>query len=255
MSETEMSSKILSHRPIHYDTDDIQYRVRESPRAKHVHLKLNWHGGLEVVVPKGFDQRGISAVIAEKRLWIERTRQRITGRLKDLPAEHFESCPSSIRLRAIDKVYGVRYICSDNALLRTTESDSELVVSGAVGDSKVCVRGLHRWLRNKAIETLLPRLQDTSENLKLPYEKSIVRGQKTRWGSCSSNRVISLNYKLLFLPPELVHYLFVHELCHTRHLNHSTRYWELVARKLPDYAPFDAALRESWRYVPAWAVN
>ncbi len=255
MAETEMSSKILTHRPLHFDCDDIQYRVRESPRAKHVHLQLDWHGGLEVVVPKGFDPRRISAVIAEKRPWIVRTRQRIAGRLKALPAEHFESRPSSIQLRAIDKAYGVRYLHSTKASIRTTESDSALVVSGAVADSKACVRGLHRWLRHKAIETLLPWLRDISKDLELPYENSIVRGQKTRWGSCSSKRVISLNYKLLFLPPELVHYLFVHELCHTRHLNHSARYWGLVARKLPDYAPLDAALRDSWRYVPAWAVS
>jgi hypothetical protein len=136
-----------------------------------------------------------------------------------------------------------------------TESNSALIVTGTVTDTETCVQGLHRWLRSKANETLLPWLRVTSEDLGLPYKKSIVRGQKTRWGSCSAKRVISLNYKLLFLPPELVHYLFVHELCHTRYLNHSARYWALVARKLPEYARLDAALKDSWRYVPAWAVS
>jgi len=250
-----MSSKILNNRPIRSSVDDIQYHVRESSRARHVHLKLTWHGGLEVVVPEGYDRRRIPAVIGEKRSWINRSQQRIASQLKELPSEHFESLPNSIRLRAINKVYGVRYLYSDEASIRTTESGSTLIVTGTVDDAETCVEGLHRWLRHKAVETLLPGLRDTSEDLELPYKKSIVRGQKTRWGSCSANRVISLNYKLLFLPPAQVHYLFVHELCHTRYLNHSTRYWELVARKLPDYARLEAALKESWRYVPAWAVS
>lgn len=253
--QIEMSARNLNQPPIHVDTNEIQYHVRESRRARHVHLKLTWQGSLEVVVPEGYDHRGIPTVIAEKRSWIKRSQQRIASELKELPSEHFETRPSTIRLRAIDRIYSVSYLHANEAPIRTTESGSALIVTGAVKDAKTCTQGLHRWLRHKAIETLLPGLRNTSEDLDLPYAKSIIRGQKTRWGSCSAKRVISLNYKLLFLPPELVNYLFVHELCHTRYLNHSTSYWKLVARKLPNYARLDAALKDSWRYVPAWAVS
>jgi predicted metal-dependent hydrolase len=65
--------------------------------------------------------------------------------------------------------------------------------------------------------------------------------------------VISLTCKLLFVPPAQVHYLFVHELCHAKHRNHSARYLALVARKLPDYRRQKLALRGAWRYAPRWA--
>jgi predicted metal-dependent hydrolase len=79
-----------------------------------------------------------------------------------------------------------------------------------------------------------------------------IRGQSGRWGSCSSNKTLSLNYKLLFLEPELVRYLIIHELAHTRHMNHSARFWRTVGEFEPRYKELDQEIGESWRDVPAW---
>jgi hypothetical protein len=79
-----------------------------------------------------------------------------------------------------------------------------------------------------------------------------VRRQRTRWGSCSRAGTISINACLMFQSPDVVRYLFVHELCHTRHLNHSRSFWRLVARYEPAYEAREAALSQAWRIVPAW---
>jgi hypothetical protein len=79
-----------------------------------------------------------------------------------------------------------------------------------------------------------------------------VRRQKTRWGSCSSRGTISLNAKLLFLPPPLVDHLLLHELCHTRHMDHSPAYWTCVAGFEPDYRRLENEVTRGNRYVPAW---
>jgi predicted metal-dependent hydrolase len=111
---------------------------------------------------------------------------------------------------------------------------------------------LRRWLARKGREHLVPWLERVSAELELPYSGVTLRGQKSRWGSCSARRHINLNYALLFLPPHCVRYLFVHELCHTVHLNHSPRYWALVARKEPDYRRLEKELRQGSRLVPPW---
>ena len=111
---------------------------------------------------------------------------------------------------------------------------------------------LRAWLRERAKEVFVPWIGKVSDELGLTFADVTVRRQRSRWGSCSSAQRISLNCALLFVEPRLVRYLFIHELCHTRHLNHSRAFWRLVARFEPDYEVREAALAQAWRMVPGW---
>jgi predicted metal-dependent hydrolase len=74
-----------------------------------------------------------------------------------------------------------------------------------------------------------------------------IKNSKSRWGSCSSAGNLNFNYKLLFLPPALVDYVVVHELCHLRHFNHGPEFWALVAEVLPNHKALRKALRAAER--------
>ena len=82
-----------------------------------------------------------------------------------------------------------------------------------------------------------------------------IRCQRTRWGSCSTRGTVSLNCSLLFLREDVVRYLFVHELAHTRHMNHSPDFWRCVETLEPDYRRLDAELLAGWRTVPEWVFR
>jgi len=74
------------------------------------------------------------------------------------------------------------------------------------------------------------------------YNRVTIRNQRSRWGSCSSKQNLNFNYRIIFLPQELVDYIIVHELCHLAEFNHSQNFWSHVARTLPDYASRRAQL-------------
>lgn len=127
-----------------------------------------------------------------------------------------------------------------------------LILSGQTANEKLCVNSLRRWLASVARKEFEPRLKALSEVTAMPYNKLQIRAQRTCWGSRSGSGTISLNLCLLFLEPELVRYLMVHELCHGRHMNHSKSFWRLVSKFEPNYPKLDRELTECWNRVPAW---
>lgn len=89
--------------------------------------------------------------------------------------------------------------------------------------------------KKQALELVRARLEHFSSAYQFPFSKVTIRNQKTRWGSCSRNRALSFNYRIVFLTPEVQDYLIVHELCHLKEFNHSKNFWDLVAKEIPDY--------------------
>lgn len=95
---------------------------------------------------------------------------------------------------------------------------------------------LERWYRLQAQRYLGQRLREWAGQMEVSVLKVTIRGQSTRWGSCSSRGSINLNWRLMCIPARLVDYVLVHELCHRKEMNHSPAFWALVAGVLPDYS-------------------
>jgi predicted metal-dependent hydrolase len=111
---------------------------------------------------------------------------------------------------------------------------------------------LNRWLMKVAEREFANRLQQLANTYGFRYDRVQIRRQRTRWGSCSSRGTISLNVCAMSLRPEVLRYLLIHELCHTQHMNHSSRFWKLVATCEPNYRELDRELTAAWRFVPPW---
>lgn len=96
-----------------------------------------------------------------------------------------------------------------------------------------------------ARELVLRRLEHFCKIYPFPFRAVSIRHQKTRWGSCSRQGNLNFNAKIAKLAPHLADYIIVHELCHLREMNHSTRFWNLVAKTFPDYKVLRRELRKS----------
>ena len=90
-------------------------------------------------------------------------------------------------------------------------------------------------LREKARALVTERVQYYAPLIGVTYNQIVIRAQHTRWGSCSSKGNLNFNCLLALVPMEVLDYVVVHELCHRKELNHSDRFWNEVAKIMPDY--------------------
>ncbi|MGA9853359.1 MAG: SprT family zinc-dependent metalloprotease [Gammaproteobacteria bacterium] len=229
-------------------SDLMAYHWRRSSRAKQLQVRITPWQGIEVVIPTRTSKQRVRAFLSRQRHWIRDTWLRMQSQIADAD----RSLPAEMDLRSIGQHWQVHYRKRSHAQVRITASGRTLTVYHAGDDESVCREALRRWLSRCAREHLGAKAQQLSIVTGFGYRRLQIRGQKSRWGSCSSNGTLSLNYKLLFLEAELVHYLLVHELAHTRILNHSARFWKLVGEYEPRWQELDKELGEAWRDVPAW---
>jgi len=225
------------------------FDVRESARARRLSIKVFPRGRVEVIVPKRTRPKEVELFVNENSEWIKKARESFA---REHPPEPFK-LRDRIELRGIGQTILVRYEHRRNAKSVRFRTDRQLVVlSGHIGNEKLCVKALRRWLSTTAKKEFEPRLRALSELTQTPYGQLQVRAQRTCWGSRSSTGTISLNLCLLFLEPQLVRYLMIHELCHGKHMNHSKSFWRYVGSFEPNYRKLDRELTECWNRVPSW---
>lgn len=221
------------------------YRLKKHRRARHVNLRPSREHGLEITVPYRFSQKELPAILEENKGWI----------LKELAVLHatqMQTLPGDICFSLLNEAWRIRYM-QTHGRLRIQESPMhEICVLGPTNNVQSVRTKLIAWFKSKAKSALPAMLEAVSHEVTIDFSTVDIRDQKTRWGSCSADKSINLNYRLIFLPEALARHIMVHELCHTVYLNHSKQFWALVAKHDPAWRENRTALRYADKYVPTW---
>lgn len=104
---------------------------------------------------------------------------------------------------------------------------------------------LREFYKREAIQYLATRTNFWAKEMQLMPSQVKFREQKRRWGSCSAQKIINLNWKLILFADEIIDYVLIHELSHLRHLDHSANFWGLVEQHCPDYKKISTMLKKS----------
>jgi len=225
------------------------YKLVKSKRAKYVRIKISASGEVSVVLPQGIAAKHAHGFIQKKSHWIAKT-------IKAIPLAKNDQFPESLDLKLLGEQWNILYtkhtppLLNDSSLdvsttariyaeLQGTKiveiSSSTLEIVGDKGDWNATKKVLNKWCKLKAKKLFTHMLETLAEEHGFYFNKLSIRSQKTRWGSCASNKNISLNSKLLLMPENVVKYVMIHELCHTIEMNHSTKFWDLVEDCDPQY--------------------
>ncbi len=184
--------------------------------VKNARLRVREDGTVQLFVPVAFTDEDVEKLLEKKAQWIASKRQFFAQKIK-------------IQLRRNELLlFGNRY-----AYFYSSQYQNKVVVNH---ESKTiqAKRDLldttvqEKWLKSVARKYILSRVETLSEALLLPYNKLYIRSQKRKWGNCSSEKNISLNWRLIKAPEFVIDYVIIHELCHTVIMNHSARFYTLL---------------------------
>lgn len=198
----------------------VQVRLVRHPRSRRYVLRVLPDGTVRVTLPRSGSRAAAFAFLKRELSWVERQRYSVarhTGKVL------FRGVPLSLDMQVDGADAG------DRRAVRFGD-ETVAVRQGETANAAVC-----RRLREIASHELKGRLVAFATRFHLVVRRVTIRSQLTRWGSCSPEGAIALNWRLVQMPDGVRDYLLVHELMHLRERNHSRRFWALVERACPEH--------------------
>ncbi len=221
---------------------DPDYTVRRSDRARRARIQVTAEG-VEVIVPRRLSLAEVEPFVESKRAWIDRTLLRMRAaeaeRPRPLLADGGEVPYLGERLALRVRVEPGRR--RDHVGRR-----GDVLTVAVAGDGEETVAAaLERWYRAQARREVTARLDAAVARAGQSYASLQIRGQRTRWASCSARGAMSFNWRLLLAPPEILDYVVEHEVAHLEVHDHSPRFWALLAARRPGYRDEERWLRRN----------
>ena len=216
----------------------LPYRIRRSDRALHARIQVD-ADGVQVVVPRRYPLRNVESFVQEKRPWIERTLRRMRESETEVPRPQ------------IQHGGGIPYL-GERLILNMSAEDGRTrpFVSRRGEELQVVLprdaeprAALEAWYRRQARTEVAARLDRAVARAGRSYTTLQIRGQRTRWASCSTSGAMSFNWRLLLAPEEILDYVVEHEVAHLDVQDHSERFWRLLASRCPAWRKHEAWLR------------
>jgi predicted metal-dependent hydrolase len=207
-------------------TSSFDYTVRRSDRARRVRVRVDPRdGAVEVVLPRRAPAREAARAVEQLGGWIARRRAEVARAQARVAA----------RGGTVPYLGASLTLLGEEGRTRVARRGDALLVPNAEIGSVVMRDALEHWYRKQARIEIAPRLDAAAAAVGRTYTKLSIRDQKTRWGSCSSSGAMSFNWRLLLAPEVVLEYVVRHEAAHLAVMDHSPRFWAVMARLMPGY--------------------
>jgi predicted metal-dependent hydrolase len=225
---------------VSYAGQEIRFTLRRSTRRRTIGLTVRPDGAVSVAAPPWATLEQVLGYVRSKAGWVLRHQLRLAS-LAAPAARH--SLAEGSRLPLLDGQLELRYSLPERPVPPHAVREGELLcIRGlpAADDADAAwrsavVRVLEEWYRAEAQAFFTARAAHYAGELGLPAPRVGIGNPASRWGSCSSAGRLRFNWRLLLGPWRLADYVAAHEVAHLVELNHSLRFWRVVARLLPDY--------------------
>lgn len=218
-------------------TRPVPLLMVRNPRARRYLLRMRPDGTPRVTIPRGGSAAAARDFVERNRPWLER---------------QWHQLQTHPRPPAIWQAGSTVWFRGDLAPIQSgqpgwVQLGDQVIATGAdVGNLRPAIE---KHLRQLAARELPVRLRELAARHGLAVSRVTVRAQRTRWGSCSRRATISLNWRLIQVPPFVRDYILFHELAHLTQMNHSRRFWAEVERLCPDYRVAERWIKEHREFL------
>lgn len=235
------------------------YRVEErvSIKARCIRIEVRSPSEVRLTMPRFVPKSEARAFLLSREGWIREKIAELRQRLAEQPER--PSTPlrwdgsDLLPLRGVEVPLQLFASRVRTPVARLGTRAIELFVPPAwLAQPTRLQRLLRDALKHAALEDARAILDQEAQRLGVSYTGPRIADQKTLWGSCTAQGLISLSWRLVMAPPEVLRYVAVHELCHVRHHDHGERFWKLVARQMPDFETHRRWLRERGPSLHWW---
>jgi predicted metal-dependent hydrolase len=213
----------------------IAYTEKTSVRARRLTITVSG-GKVTVTFPKGISKREIRRFVESRADWIWQCLQEQQNKAMEKACRLTNGFELSLKGECL-RLKVLRY---DGRLIKVQRRGNELCVFLPLfcpeTEEATNIRFvLKKWYRDQARRVFLEKMMRFAPEMGVNFQQLRVREQKSRWGSCSAQGNINLNWKAVLAPERIIDYIIIHELAHLKHLNHSPDFWRLVAEHSPEY--------------------
>ena len=223
----------------------VPYTIKRSPRRR-LSLTID-HRGLRVLGPMNLSLRQSESLILMHEPWI-------LQKLDEWRPERLNrgwSINGASPLPIFGVPHSVRTLEHTARNPRIEQLNNSLILHTKEPlNTERNHKALVQWLRHEALSYFESRINEFASRMQVRASALSLSQARTRWGSCTSNGHIRLNWRLVHLPQDLVDYVIVHELAHLKEMNHSPRFWDVVATVCPDHKTARKALRSHIATLP-----
>ncbi len=201
---------------------------------KNLSIKLDSNAELIIYAPLDISIEYVEKILRTKEKWITTNINKIKKSMNNnnyIKAFFLgNEFTTRIELSDVDSIYFEKDI---------------LFIKSRNLDNTYLEKLLSDWYKIQADIIIKDRVDKLAVKYSLFPTKSIIRNQKTRWGSCNSKKEIRLNWRLILMPYYVMDYIITHELCHLKHMNHSKDFWNLVEKYYTNYKIAESWLKEN----------
>ncbi|WP_292387661.1 M48 family metallopeptidase [Methanosarcina sp. UBA5] len=231
----------------------INYEIVYSKKRKRAAILVRPDMRVEFRAPQGLSADTIREMIEGKAPWIFKKLEWFEA--NRLPDQKKQYCEGEIYFY-LGREYPLRITFVNNvkkplAFFKNFELDVEVPENTSEEQLPLLVKEtVWNFYSERAEEEVEKLLKSYSKKLGVATPSFKVKHQKRRWGSCSAENVLRINFQLIMAPSRQLEYVVVHELCHVKEKNHSVRFWKLVRKLMPDYEEHRNSLKkDGWKYV------